>query len=150
MGDLMKVLTQTGDARRMVEFGDAPTPTPKTNEALIKIEAFSLNRVDLIYLSTPGSHWRTGIDFAGTVVSAAKDNSGPRQGDKVLVHLPTGGGAAEYAAVATDAMTTIPEGISLPEAAALPLARLVALRLVREAGSLRHQHVLVNGATGGG
>ncbi|AKU97086.1 oxidoreductase [Labilithrix luteola] len=126
-----------------------PEPTPAPDEVLVEVEAFSLNRPDLLYLQMPHSTFRPGIDFTGRVVKAAADGSGPPVGAFVLAHSPSGGGAAERVAVSSRQVVVRPESLSVYQAAALPLAGLVALRLVREAGPLEGKNVLVTGVTGG-
>jgi NADPH2:quinone reductase len=59
------------------------------------------------------------------------------------------GGWAERVAVATDSMVVLPDEISAPVAATLPLAGLTAVRLLRAAGSLAGRDVLITGASGG-
>ncbi|MGH6617467.1 zinc-binding dehydrogenase [Sphingomonas sp.] len=146
---MMKALVQSDDTERLVAFQDVDDPSPADDQLVVKVEAFSLNRPDFLYLSMPGSGWRTGIDFAGTVQQAARDGTGPRAGEKIVVHSPAGGGGAELVAVAAAQVTVIPHGIGIADAAALPLAGLVALRLIREAGPVEGRKVLITGATGG-
>ncbi len=51
---------------------------------------FSLNRADYLYLSSPSSTFRPGIDAAGVVERAAADGSGFAVGTRVALHLPAG------------------------------------------------------------
>ena len=92
--------------------------------------------------------WRPGKDVAGLVVQAAADGSGPRIGQRVVAH-PAGLGWAEYAAVPTDRVAVLPDTISTVVAAALPLAGLTALRLLRAAGCVAGHRLLLTGASGG-
>ncbi len=60
------------------------------------------------------------------------------------------GGYAEYAAVAERDAARVPSGLSLVEAAAVPLAALTALQALRDRANLQPgRRVLVNGASGG-
>ncbi|WTW95694.1 zinc-binding dehydrogenase [Streptomycetaceae bacterium NBC_01309] len=145
----MRALVPTGRPGDLIEFATVPDPTPTADEALVRIEAFSLNRPDYLYLSMPGGSFRPGIDVAGAVVRAAADGSGPAEGARVVAHLPGGGGAAELASVRTTQVAAIPVGVDAATAASLPLAGMVALRLLREAGELDGRRLLATGVTGG-
>ncbi|BCP54240.1 oxidoreductase [Kaistia sp. 32K] len=116
---------------------------------LVEVEAFSLNRPDFLWLAAPNSQWRVGIDFVGKVVEPPRDGAGPAVGDRVMVHAPQGGGGAEFAIARPELSVVVPPGVGSAVAAALPLAGLVALRLVREARIKAGQRVLITGATGG-
>ncbi|WP_411157662.1 zinc-binding dehydrogenase [Nocardia puris] len=115
--------------------------------AVVAIEAFGLNRADVLYLRSPEGRWRVGIDGAGVVVAAGE--GGPPTGTRVVVHLPEGGAAAERIAIAAHRLVPLPEAVTSVTAAALPLPGLVALRLLARAGEMSGRRVLVTGATGG-
>jgi NADPH:quinone reductase-like Zn-dependent oxidoreductase len=51
--------------------------------------------------------------------------------------------------VPTDALAELPDSVTAVQAAALPLAGLTALRLLRTAGALAGQRILLTGASGG-
>src|SRR5262249_26178386 len=91
--------------------------------------------------------WRPGKDVAGVVVRAAADGSGPAAGERVVGH-PPGAGWAERVAIRTDALA--PALDLAPEvAAALPLAGLTALRLLRAMPAPAARRLLITGASGG-
>lgn len=123
-------------------------PVPEPNEALIKVEAFAPNRGETFLLEHPRPELSPGKDIAGLVVQAAADGSGPGIGARVVGH-PAQGGWAEYAAVPTHSLVVLPDSIDSVRAAALPLAGITALRLLRTAGSLAGRRVLLTGASGG-
>lgn len=66
-----------------------------------------------------------------------------------MVGHPAQGGWATYAAVPTHSLAVLPDSIDSARAAALPLAGITALRLLRTAGSLAGRRVLLTGASGG-
>ncbi len=144
----MRRLIPTGDAARPVAFAEAPQPVPEPDEVLIKVEAFAPNRGETFLLERPRPGLLPGKDIAGLVVQAAADGSGPGVGTRVIGH-PAHGGWAEYAAVPTHSLAVLPDTIDCVRAAALPLAGITALRLLRAAGSLTGRRVLLTGASGG-
>ncbi|MFI6417402.1 zinc-binding dehydrogenase [Streptomyces sp. NPDC050842] len=144
----MRRLIPTGEAARPVAFAEAPQPVPEPGEALIKVEAFSPNRGETFLLERPRPGLLPGKDVAGLVVQEAADGSGPGIGTRVVGH-PAQGGWAEYAAVPTHSLAVLPDGLDSVRAAALPLAGITALRLLRTAGSAAGRRVLLTGASGG-
>jgi NADPH:quinone reductase len=129
------------------ELAEVPDPTPRPDEALVEVKAFSLNRGETRRLETlePGSV--TGWDLAGTVREPAQDG-GPEKGARV-VGLVNPGAWAELVAVKLEHLAELPEGISFEQAAALPVAGLTALRALEIAGFVLHKDVLITGASGG-
>lgn len=144
----MQRLIPTGDPARPVAFAEAPQPVPEPGEALIKVEAFAPNRGETFLLEHPRPGLLPGKDVAGLVVQAAADGSGPGIGTRVVGH-PAHAGWAEYAAVPTHSLAALPDSVDSVRAAALPLAGITALRLLRTAGSLTGRRVLLTGASGG-
>ncbi|MFI8943682.1 zinc-binding dehydrogenase [Streptomyces syringium] len=145
----MRALTPTGRPGRLAEITDVDAPRPAAHEALVRVRTFSLGRLDLLCLSAPGTRYRPGIDAVGHVERPAADGSGPAAGVRVVLHLPSGGAAAQLVAVPTARLTPVPAGVDSPAAAALPLAGLMARRLLTEAGPLTGRRLLVTGAGGG-
>ena len=144
----MKSLMPTGRAEAMVTVAESAMPRPQSGEALVKVAAFSVNRGEIFQLENPRPGARPGKDIAGLVVQAAADGTGPAAGLRVVGH-PEAGGWAEYVAVPADALAPIPDRLTAVEAAALPLAGLTALRLLRTAGNVTGLRILLTGASGG-
>ncbi|MCO6008174.1 zinc-binding dehydrogenase [Actinoallomurus purpureus] len=144
----MRALIPTGNPAEPVVLADVPEPTPCSNEVLVKVEAFSINRGETFKLENPAPGDRPGKDIAGLVVQPAADGSGPAGITRVVGH-PMAGGWAEYVAVPADALAELPDTVSGAQGAALPLAGLTALRLLRTAGTLLGRRVLLTGASGG-
>ncbi|MFI6522021.1 zinc-binding dehydrogenase [Spirillospora sp. NPDC050679] len=143
----MRALIATGRGGDGVAPADLDEPEPRPDQALVRVAAFSVNRGETFKLEDPRG-WRPGKDIAGTVVRPAADGSGPPAGERVVAHLP-GGGWAELAAAATADLAVLPPYVPFTTAAALPLAGITALRLLRAAGSVTGRRVLVTGASGG-
>lgn len=131
-----------------VQIGEVAEPVPTCDEAVVSVEAYSVNRGEIFLLDSPVAGWRPGKDIAGTVVVAAGGFSGPGVGARVVGHAPHSGWA-ERVAVATTSLAELPEEMMMTTAAALPLAGLTAVRLLRRAGSLIGRRLLVTGASGG-
>lgn len=144
----MRRLIPTGDPKRPVTMTEAAEPVPRADEALVRVEAFAPNRGETFLLADPRPDLLPGKDIAGLVVQAAADGSGPSVGTRVVGHPPLGGWA-EYVAVPTDSLVPLPDGVDAVRAAALPLAGITALRLLRAAGPMVGTRILLTGASGG-
>ena len=142
----IKAFLPSGD-QALVSLSDVDIPTPPANEALVAVEAFSVNRGEILLLAS-GRQDPPGKDIAGRVVEAAADGTGPAVGTRVVAHVD-GGGWAQRVAVPSDRLTLLPDEVSAEVAAALPLAGMTALRLLRAAGGLAGLRLLVTGASGG-
>ncbi|MBR7831831.1 zinc-binding dehydrogenase [Actinospica durhamensis] len=144
----MKAMIATGDPAASVELAEVEEPRLRPDEALVKVEAYSVNRGETFLLEAPPPGWRPGKDIAGLVVQAAADGSGPAVGRRVAGH-PAQAGWAEYVAVPTGSLAELPDEVDSVTAAALPLAGLTALRLLRVAGAVTGRRILITGASGG-
>ena len=131
-----------------IALDQVPEPTPADDEALVIVEAYSVNRGELFLLDAPREGWRPGQDVAGHVERTATDGSGPAQGTRVVAHVPAGGWAPLVAAP-TNALAMLPDAIAATSASTLGVAGLTALRLLRMAGSVAGRRVLLTGASGG-
>jgi NADPH2:quinone reductase len=144
----MRALTPTDGESPLLRLGDREEPLPGGSEALVAVEAFSINRGEIFLLENPRPGLRPGKDVAGRVLIAAADGSGPPPGARVVGHPPRGGWA-ERVAVPIDALAGLPDSVDAISAATLPLAGLTALRLLRAALPLPGRRVLLTGAAGG-
>jgi NADPH:quinone reductase len=136
------------DAPGRIALADVPEPEPGPDEALVVVEAYSVNRGELFLLDAPREGWRPGQDVAGHVERTATDGSGPAQGTRVVAHVPAGGWAPLVAAP-TDALAMLPDAVAATDAATLGVAGLTALRLLRTAGTVAGRRLLLTGASGG-
>jgi NADPH:quinone reductase len=142
----MKSLVPDGEGQ--VLLADIDEVTPAADEAVVAVEAFSVNRGETFLLERPPAGWRPGKDIAGRVMQAAADGTGPRQGARVVGH-PSSRGWAERVAVPARLLVELPDAVAAATAAALPLAGLTGLRLMRAAGPLIGRRLLITGASGG-
>ncbi len=144
----MRAIVATPEGPTWTERREVEPPEAAPNEALVAVGAFAVNRGELTLLRMRGDGWRPGQDFAGEVVQAAADGSGPAAGARVAGLVDWEGWAESVAALA-HRLATIPDDVDLAQAAALPMAGTTALGLVRQGGPLLGARVLVTGASGG-
>jgi NADPH:quinone reductase-like Zn-dependent oxidoreductase len=127
---------------------EIPALVPSANQALIKVEAFSLNQGETRTALAADSSYIPGWDFAGMVEKAAADGSTPKEGTRVFGFIAQGSWA-EYITAPGCLIAEIPEGVSNAQAASLPIAGTTALTCLEAAGTLLDRRVLITGAAGG-
>lgn len=125
---------------------EAPEMAP--HEALVRVSKISLNRGEVRRAADAEQGFRPGWDLSGTVEEAAPDGTGPPAGSRVVGFLPSGAWA-ELAAVQTNSLAVLPDGVSFTEAATLPVAGLTALYSLEMGGNLLGHSALITGASGG-
>jgi NADPH:quinone reductase-like Zn-dependent oxidoreductase len=94
----------------------------------------------------------SGSDVAGVIeaVGAAMTKFVPGEAVYAMTPTTTGVAYAEYVTVAADNVGRVPSGLSLEEAAVVPLVALTALQALRDKAELMAgDHVLINSASGG-
>ena len=135
-------------------------PAIGDHEVLVRVRAAGVNPADwaimsgLPHIARPAYGLRRpkigvrGTDVAGQVEAVGPGVTRFRPGDAVFGWCT--GSFAEYAAVSDDALAAKPATLSFEQAAAIPMAGIVALQALRDHGHVRSgQRVLVNGASGG-
>jgi len=148
----------------VLRLTEVEKPIPQDNEVLVKTYAASVNPTDWRLMRADPSFLRLmggllkpkpkfqilGNDIAGRVEAVGKNVKQLRPGDEVFgVNVPHAGGFAEYVCLAESNLALKPAGMKYEEAAAVPLAALVALMGLRKGQIQSGQKVLINGAAGG-
>ncbi|HEX8917351.1 MAG TPA: zinc-binding dehydrogenase [Chloroflexota bacterium] len=145
----MRAVVVDPNVEGRLKVADVEAPEPGFSEALVRVKAVSLNRGEIRAAMGAGAGHRPGWDVAGTVEREAADGSGPRVGSRVFGFMPKQGGWAEFAAVSTNALAEIPDGVSFEDASTLPVAGITALRCLERGGLLTERTVMISGASGG-
>lgn len=133
---------QFGPTEDVLAYEEVDTPSPATDEVLIKIEAASLNRADLAlrngrYRVSPDElPIIPGREFAGIVERTGSDVREFHVGQRVVAYTGKGG-YAEYATAKTAEVRPVPDGIDLATAAAVPTIFLTAWFGLTEEAKLR-------------
>lgn len=160
----MKAVVQdTYGSAAVLETRDIDRPEIGDDEVLVHVRAAGVNPGDwaimsgLPYIARPVYGLRRpknavrGTDVAGTVEAVGTGVTRLQPGDEVFGWCSGLGGAfAEYAAASEDALALKPANLTFEQAAAVPMAGLVALQALRDHGGVQAgQKVLINGASGG-
>lgn len=144
----------------VLEFADVLIPQPGPGQVLLRVEAASVNPFDWHHLTGTPYLLRLmaglrrpkqivrGADVAGTIESVGAGVTELAPGDRVFGLAA--GSFAEYALAGAGRIGPIPDGVSAPEAAAMPIAAVTALQALRDhAGSGPGRRIAINGAAGG-
>lgn len=147
-------LYEYGPAKNLKYEENVPDPEIADDEVLITAAAASINPVDWkmrsgaakerFPVTFPGI---LGMDVSGLVRAVGSNVRGVNVGERVMAMTP--GTYAELVVVKAGALTHVPDGVSITDAAAIPLVALTGDQLIREACGLQPgQSVLVTGALG--
>ena len=103
------VLFRQHGGPEVLEYADFPTPEPKPGEALIRLHAAALNRMDvLVRNGWPGLNLElphiNGADGAGEVVAFGSETSELKIGDHVVIDANLGCGKCEFCLAGKDNM----------------------------------------------
>lgn len=116
-------------------------PKPAEGQALVKIKAFGLNRMDLIqreghYPLPPQAPSTLGVEFSGTIKSFGPGSHGNfKEGDAVF-GLAYGGAYAEYIAVSSKMLLHKPDHLSWEQAAGVPETWITATQALHFVGEM--------------
>ena len=129
-------------------------PRLRPDDVLIRVAYAGVNRPDCLqragmYPAPPGASPLLGLEVSGEVVAVGSEAPRELLGQFVAALTP-GGGYAEYCAAQWQHCLTVPEGMLLAEAAALPETLFTVWHNLFERGLARDgESVLVHGGTSG-
>jgi NADPH:quinone reductase len=144
---------------------EVPTPRCRPGDVLIEVHAAGVNPVD--WKEGEGhleqsygaydDRWVPGYDASGVVHSVGSDVRGFKPGDRVVAFSDRrenghNGTFAQYVRVLANAVSLVPDSVSLADAAAIPTAGLTgyqALSRQSKAALGKGDTVLIHGASGG-
>lgn len=153
--EFMKAITfdQPGSAD-VLKLADMAIPMPGPGQVLIKVAAAGVNRPDVIqrlgqYPAPKGHSPILGLEVAGEVVALGAGADESLLGQNVCA-LVNGGGYAQYCIAEAGICLSVPDGMSLIEAAAIPETLFTVWHNVFERGwATDGERVLVHGGTSG-
>lgn len=155
------IIESYGESSELKVVGNLTVPTIKDDEVLVRNRAISVNPID--YKARQGllESWYAwefpvvlGWDLAGEIVQVGNQVTTFQVGDLVFARPdndPTGknGAYAEYTAVKQDKLALKPKNISFEQAAAVPLAGLTALQMLRQLKLKAGERILIQAGAGG-
>ena len=140
-----------GDPAEVLRLEDAPVPSPGPNQIRVRVQACALNPADRalaagFFFGGPPPRG-IGLDVSGVVDAVGGSVANVKVGDAVF-GVPDflaghSAGAAEYAVLM--AWASVPEGLGLLEASALPMAVETTVRALDLLGLAPGQTILING-----
>lgn len=154
------ILKGFGGVENLVK-ADLPVPEISDNEVLVRVNAFSVNPVDIKTRKGKGLAATLkdfdpiilGWDLSGVITATGRNIKLFKEGDEVfgMVNFPGHGKAyAEYVAVQETHLALKPTNISHGEAAAACLAALTAWQVLKEKAMIKQgDNILIHAAAGG-
>ncbi len=161
-------LREQGGLESLKLEDDFPDPVAGDGQVVVRVKATSLNYHDVFTCrGMPGIKvpmpMIIGLDIAGEIAETGAGVDGWKPGDAVLVNpldpvAPQNGlmgemihgGAAELCVVDATRLIAIPDGVSFPQAASLPVAYGTAHRMMFTNGGVKKgEKILILGASGG-
>ena len=149
MTDTITAVVAETDGSGIVTRVQITLREPFSNEAVVKVSAFSVNRGECRRAQRSTEAVQIGWDFVGKVERAAADGSGPAVSTRVIGFSPRMEAWAEKVCINTNYICPIPDGVSDAQAATLPVAGLTALHSVDAGTCTLGNKALITGATGG-
>lgn len=148
-------ITKSGGPE-VLQLQETPKPKPGKNQVLIKVKAAGVNRSDVITRQNTDLYGKgsdgtmiPGLEVSGVITEIGINVRDKRIGDEVCA-LIASGGYAEFVAVDSAHCLSIPEGISLTDAAAIPETVFTVWFNVFHLGKLQPgEKLLIHGGTSG-
>ncbi|MFE2465043.1 MULTISPECIES: NAD(P)H-quinone oxidoreductase [Streptomyces] len=138
----------------VLEWIEVEDPLPAAGEVVVDVAASAVNRADVAqrmgrYPVPPGASPYLGLEVSGRISAVGEGVTGWQVGNEVCALL-AGGGYAQKVAVPAGLLLTVPKGIGLVEAAALPEAvTTVWSNIVMTGKLIEGETFLMHGGAGG-
>jgi putative PIG3 family NAD(P)H quinone oxidoreductase len=152
-GMLAVTVTEPGDAD-VLRWAEVAEPGCGSDEVLVDVAASAVNRADILqrqgrYPPPAGASAVLGLECSGRIAAVGEDVARWTVGDEVCALL-AGGGYAEKVAVPAGQCMSVPAGVDLVTAAALPEVACTVWSNLVEIGQLRRgESFLVHGGGSG-
>jgi NADPH:quinone reductase len=147
-------LCKTLDGPAAITIADVPAPKAGPGEVVVAVECASLNFLDTLitrgrYQYKPALPFSPAAEFGGTILELGAGVTGLKIGQRVCGYAGWGA-AAERIAVKADAITPVPDAVSLAVASGVTVTYGTAMHGLKDRGRLRAgETVAVLGASGG-
>jgi NADPH:quinone reductase len=145
----MRALVADPSATPALALADVPEPAPGPGQLLVEVAAASINRGEIRTARAQPPGKVIGWDVAGTVAAVGDGVTGFDAGERVVAASPSAGAFAERAVVPAEWAAPLPSACDFVTAAALPVAGVTAVGILRLAKVHAGDRVLVTGAAGG-
>jgi NADPH:quinone reductase len=145
----MRALVADPSASPALSLADVPEPEPGPGQVVIDMEAASVNRGEVRTAAKQPPGTVIGWDVAGTVAAVGEGVTQFDVGERVVALSPNGGSFAERVEVPAEWTAPLPSACDFVTAAALPVAGVTAVGILRLARTHAGDRVLVTGAAGG-
>mmetsp|Transcript_2127 Transcript_2127/g.5243 ORF Transcript_2127/g.5243 Transcript_2127/m.5243 type:complete len:392 (-) Transcript_2127:223-1398(-) len=147
-----------GEPKDVLQMEEVGVPSYRSWEVLVEVQAASINPVDYklvhgaFFLIDPLLTHRPGFDVCGKVLAVGGQVKRIKVGDIVhgMTWVHKTGSLAEYLVIDESAINVVPKGVTLQEAAALPLVGHTSYSSLVVMGGLKkdgQQRVLVLGGS---
>lgn len=148
----MSAFVRTSTDDQTVVRTDVDVPSVGSGEVLVAVRAIGVGIHDRYFIAPQGPFpYTIGIEGSGVVDRLGPDVDGVQVGDRVIVSIPMspkGGTWAEYVAVGTQGLTSIPDGMDFQTAAGLPVAGRTAVDSLHALALSEGDTLFVAGASG--
>ena len=151
---MRQIVTTRNGGVDVLRVEEAPDPSPKAGELVIRVRAAGLNFADILarqglYPDGPPKPCVMGYEVSGVIEAVGKGVHKDLVGRSVVA-LTRFGGQAEFVAVKDSQIFEKPESLTFEQAAAIPVNYLTAYALLIVMGSLhKGESVLIHNAGGG-
>ncbi|MBW4436606.1 MAG: NADPH:quinone oxidoreductase family protein [Pleurocapsa minor GSE-CHR-MK-17-07R] len=141
----------------VLRYEDAPVPAAGPGQVLIRVQSASVNysdvarRGNLLYPFPTALPFRPGAEVAGTIEALGAGVEGLTVGMPVFALVGAGSeGYAQFAVTYAAQVIPLLPGVSMDQAAALPVAGTTAIMILKELARIQPgESVLIQGAAGG-